>query len=203
MDAFYGQGADVAEAGGPDKQVEPLVVFEKVQGIDVEGDHVALGERFVDDVFKEARLTHSIVFFDECDHLFKSDTYDSRILLIEIEKADSITILATNRTLKLDPALDRRIQRKVRLDLPGATERERIWGSLMPQGVRLDPDVDFGTLARKFHFSEGLIKNALLAAIEISISCSARWHKSQFRDAGDAGTVNAHLIIDIFLEHFF
>jgi hypothetical protein len=43
--------------------------------------------------FKEARLTNSILFFDECDDIFRSDTRESRILLVEIEKADCLSIL--------------------------------------------------------------------------------------------------------------
>jgi DNA polymerase III delta prime subunit len=119
--------------------------------------------------FKEARLTNSIVFFDECDDLFKEGTRDSRTLLIEIEKANCIIILATNKTIAMDPALDRRIQLKLPILLPGTDEREHIWISLLPEGIQLSPDVDFRNLAEKYRFSGGLIKNAVMAAIAMAI----------------------------------
>jgi DNA polymerase III delta prime subunit len=119
--------------------------------------------------FKEARLTNSIVFFDECDDLFKEGTSDSRTLLIEIEKANCIIILATNKPFMLDPALARRIQLKLPILLPGAKEREHIWKTLVPQGIGLSPDVDFNALAQKYHFSGGLIKNAVMAALAKAI----------------------------------
>ena len=115
--------------------------------------------------FREACLTNSIVFIDECDDIFKADTYESRTLLIEIEKADGITILATNKTLNLDPALDRRIQLKVPLMMPDVEERERIWMTLIPEGVELDSDVNIRELAVNYRFSGGLIKNVILNAI--------------------------------------
>ena len=125
-------------------------------------------EEIIKYAFREACLTNSIVFFDECDDIFKADTYDSRALLVEIEKAEGITILATNRAVDLDPALDRRIQLKVPLPMPGADERARIWKALIPEGVCLDTDVNLRELAEKFCFSGGLIKNVLLAAINMA-----------------------------------
>lgn len=120
-------------------------------------------------VFKEARLTNSIVFFDECDDVFEMDTYGSSLLLVEVEKSDCITILATNNTYKLDPALDRRIQIKIHLDMPGPMDRERIWRSLIPGTVSIEKDVDFQELAHKYLFSGGLIKNAVISAINMAV----------------------------------
>ena len=119
--------------------------------------------------FKEARLTKSILFFDECDDIFKSDTRESRTLLVEIEKADCLSILATNKTIKLDPALNRRIQLKVGLTMPGAEQREEIWQALLPDKVQLSDDVDFNSLAAKYHFSGGVIKNVILAAVNMGM----------------------------------
>jgi len=46
-------------------------------------------------MFREARLSNSIVFLDECDDLLREDSHDSRTFLIEIEKSQCITIMAT------------------------------------------------------------------------------------------------------------
>jgi hypothetical protein len=118
--------------------------------------------------FKEARLTNSILFFDECDDIFRSDTRESRTLLVEIEKADCLTILATNKTLKLDPALNRRIQLKVGLTMPDAEEREKIWQALLPEQAQWSDDVDLSRLAAKYHFSGGVIKNVMVAAFNMA-----------------------------------
>jgi len=50
-------------------------------------------------VFKEAKLCNGIVFFDECDDVFDARSSESRTLLIEIEKTECITIMATNKVI--------------------------------------------------------------------------------------------------------
>jgi len=47
-------------------------------------------------IFREARLTDAIAFFDECDDLILKNPSECKQFLIEIEKAECITILATN-----------------------------------------------------------------------------------------------------------
>ncbi len=121
-------------------------------------------------VFKEARLTDGIVFFDECDDIFKDNSTESRALLVEIEKSNCITILATNKVLRLDPSLDRRITMKVSFHIPSELERRRIWKSLLPSKVRFDNDVDLEKLARKYIFTGGLIKNSIFMAVNIALS---------------------------------
>jgi Cdc6-like AAA superfamily ATPase len=120
-------------------------------------------------IFKEARLRGGIVFFDECDDIFAEDAEMSRLLLIEIEKADCITILATNKPFRLDHSLERRITMKVPFVFPNENLRRRIWQELVPRNVRLDPDVNFDRLARNYNFNGGLIKNTLFAAVNKAI----------------------------------
>lgn len=116
-------------------------------------------------VFKEARLTGGIVFFDECHELFEPDSPLGRMFLLEIEKAGCITVLATNRPVLLDPAVERRITMKVPFHIPGRAEREAIWRALLPAHVRLAADVDLAWLARQYVFTGGLIRNTLFMAI--------------------------------------
>lgn len=115
-------------------------------------------------IFREARLAGGIVFLDECDDLFRDDSYECRTFLIEVEKAECITILATNKTVKMDPALDRRISLKIPFTLPDEEERLSIWQALLPDGMQYGDDVDLKKLAEKYHFTGGLIKNSLLMA---------------------------------------
>ena len=116
-------------------------------------------------LFKEAAITNSIVFFDECDGLIRKHTPENGQFLIEIEKAECITILATNRVVDLDPSLDRRITMKVPFDIPDEIQREKIWNSLVPTNISLDKDVNFKELSKKYIFTGGLIKNTLFMAI--------------------------------------
>lgn len=121
-------------------------------------------------LFKEAKLSNGIVFFDECDDVFQINSEESRILLIEIEKAECITILATNKIVVLDAALDRRITMKVPFHLPDEDQREMIWRALVPPNIVIGDDVDFKRLARKYIFTGGLIKNALFMAITSALN---------------------------------
>ena len=115
-------------------------------------------------LFREAALLDGIVFLDECDDTFNSRNGPrlSRSLLLEIEKSRCITILATNRPLDLDPAMERRITMKILFDLPGAELRLRLWQALLPPTAILNQDVDLKGLAEHFDFTGGLIKNSIL-----------------------------------------
>lgn len=121
-------------------------------------------EDAVKHIFREARLANGIVFLDECDDLLGDSSSMSRTFLIEVEKAECITILATNKTVTMDPALDRRISLKIPFGLPGEKERLAIWQALLPEGMRYGNDVDLCNLAVKYQFTGGLIKNSLLMA---------------------------------------
>ena len=118
----------------------------------------------INTIFKEAKLCNGIVFFDECDDVFSKNTEESRNLLIEIEKAGCITIFATNKVIKLDPALDRRINLKIPFQLPDEHERLKIWKALLPPNASFGKDVDLSKFARNYVFTGGLIKNTLFMA---------------------------------------
>jgi DNA polymerase III delta prime subunit len=130
----------------------------------------ASSEDLIKYLFKEAKLSDGIVFFDECDEVFYANTRDSRNLLIELEKSDCITILASNRVIEMDPALDRRITMKIPFFLPDENQREKIWKALVPPNVTLEKDVNFKSISERYVFSGGLIKNAMLTAITNAMS---------------------------------
>jgi len=94
-------------------------------------------------LFREAAILGAIVFLDECDDLFSGagNTSLSRSLLLEMEKSRCITILATNRPVELDPAMERRLAMKVHFTLPDAPLRLQMWIALMPGSVRFAADV--------------------------------------------------------------
>ena len=133
-------------------------------------------EKNIREVFRLARLSHSLLLFDEADALFSgrmaevrssNDRYanmEVNLLLQEIERFPGVCMLTTNHFGSLDSALVRRIQFRVTFERPGPPERLRIWQTLCPKQLPLGPDVDFGALARGIDMSGGEIKNALMRA---------------------------------------
>ena len=116
-------------------------------------------------LFREANLQKGIVFFDECDDVFQKGSRASRALLIEIEKARCVVILATNRPVDLDPALERRISMKTYFSIPAQEVRRQIWQALIPPMVTLADDVDLDVFAERYRFTGGLIRNAIFLAL--------------------------------------
>jgi hypothetical protein len=118
-------------------------------------------------LFREAALQGAIVFLDECDDLFEDSGRASRALLLEMEKARCLIIMATNKPITLDPAIERRISLKVPFGIPNAAIRRGIWQALIPDAVQLAPDVDLDDLAHRYQFSGGLIRNSIFLAINM------------------------------------
>jgi SpoVK/Ycf46/Vps4 family AAA+-type ATPase len=114
--------------------------------------------------FREAAMLNGFVFFDEADDLFKEGSYLSRMLLIQIEKARCVVIFATNKGGQIDPAMERRLSMKIHFPLPDTEQRLKIWQALLPDFVRLAPDVDLNLLNNRYPFSGGLIKNTIFLA---------------------------------------
>lgn len=125
-------------------------------------------EDLLEAVFHEASMHGAIVFLDECDDLFEDNSRISRALLIEVEKARCVVILATNKPVNLDPAMDRRIAMKVQFTLPDAELRLQMWEALIPDTVTVAPDIDLAHFAERFRFSGGLIKNSIFMALASS-----------------------------------
>lgn len=121
-------------------------------------------------VFREAESLGGIVLLDECDDLFTNDSRLGRALLLELEKSRCAVIMATNKPVDLDPAMERRFAMKVSFPIPDAGTRLRLWQSLMPAGFELAPDVDIAEIAERYQLSGGLIKNCMLLAMTRSRS---------------------------------
>jgi SpoVK/Ycf46/Vps4 family AAA+-type ATPase len=136
-------------------------------------------EKNLDAVFREARSSNCILFFDECDALFgkRSDVKDSHdrnanievsYLLQQIEEHDGVCILATNLLDNMDAAFMRRITFVVQFPFPNAAERREIYQKHLPPGLSMSVDIDWDYLAEKFKLSGGYIKNIVLGAAFMS-----------------------------------
>jgi SpoVK/Ycf46/Vps4 family AAA+-type ATPase len=127
----------------------------------------------LDELFLEAKLQDAVVLFDECEQLFGGrGVGNSRIgtLLRGIDRFDGIVVLATNQPERLDAALDRRVLLRLQLDVPAPALREKIWQMLLPPTVPLDANVDLPQLAKRYDFSGGYIKSAVLFAVGKAIA---------------------------------
>ena len=128
-------------------------------------------------IFRAARDEGAVLFFDEADAIAskRSTSLESgfqresnivvSVLLQELEWYNGVVIFATNLAANFDPAFERRIRTHVMFEMPGPAERERIWRvQLHPTRTPIDKDVNFGDLARRYDFSGGDIRNAVLKA---------------------------------------
>jgi SpoVK/Ycf46/Vps4 family AAA+-type ATPase len=133
-------------------------------------------EQRLQDIFRRARATRTVLLFDEADALFgrrssqaqsSNDRYanmEVNLLLQEIERYDGIVFLTTNLFGALDDALLRRIGFRISFSEPDAELRARIWETLMPKRAPLDDDVNLAALGKRFELAGGRIKNAVLRA---------------------------------------
>jgi AAA+ superfamily predicted ATPase len=122
-------------------------------------------------LFREAQLQNGIVFIDECDRFCHEESEYLPHILVEMEKTDTIILMATNRPYKLAPALDRRFTLKIPFALPTARERLRIW-EIHLQKIPLGKEVDLEYLADTYPLAGGYIKNAVLAAVNMGVARS-------------------------------
>lgn len=141
--------------------------------------------------FREAKAAETVLFWDEADAMFHDrdtsrchwEVRDVNVLLQSLEHFEGVCILATNRKLALDPALNRRIALKVEFPRPDQEQRRQIWQRLLPERLPLGRDVDLDRLSR-MDLVGGEIKNAVLNAARLALlheTHEVRW--SHFEEA--------------------
>jgi hypothetical protein len=125
-------------------------------------------------VFDAAERADTILLFDEADALFgrRAEVKDAHdrfanievsYLLERMERFKGLAILATNRRKDLDEAFTRRLRYLVEFPIPGARERERIWGQMFAPPVDASA-LDFPYLGEQFELSGGHIRSAAFNA---------------------------------------
>lgn len=131
---------------------------------------------------KECRLhsgANKVLILDEVDSFLLSRSssdhqYHSKLtnqFLIELERHNGVVIMTTNRPVKLDRALQRRID--LVLDFPeqGQKAREHIWEYMVPKKMPIDTSdpVDYNALAA-YELNGGNIKNTVLSAARKAVT---------------------------------
>ncbi|RLN06524.1 hypothetical protein BBJ28_00017066, partial [Nothophytophthora sp. Chile5] len=152
-----------------------LVDFPSLQGKRQEGVETDADLR---GLFREADMSNAVLFFDECENIFRQrDGGGDRLLnalLTEIERYEGIVFLATNRPFDLDEAMHRRITAVFEFKAPDHIQRRKIWDVLLLRGaLQTEPGIDWDAIALKYELSGGFIKNAILSALLKAIARDA------------------------------
>jgi len=147
----------------------------KIDLSSVVSKYIGETEKNLEQIFNEAELSNSVLFFDEADALFgkRSEINDSHdrhanietgYLLQKMDEFTGIVILATNLKNNMDDAFIRRLQFTLEFPFPDADSRLTIWNNIFPSDTPLYDDVDFEFLSQQFNVSGGSIKNIALAS---------------------------------------
>jgi hypothetical protein len=126
-------------------------------------------------LFDAAEAGHAILLFDEADALFGKRTdvkssndrhanQETNFLLQRMESFRGICILTTNNDTAIDEAFRRRISLHVHFPMPDASERIRLWQTMMRATIPVQGRLDYAGLADRYEMSGGHIRNAVLRA---------------------------------------
>lgn len=142
---------------------------------DIQSSMPGQTERNIQESFAKAKKKNAILLLDECDSVLSNRNNvgtimasETNALLTEIERFDGVCILTTNRLHVLDPALQRRIIVRIKLEKPEKAARLMIWKNLCPPQMPLNADVDFDLLSEA-PLAGGDIKNVILVAARKAI----------------------------------
>lgn len=141
--------------------------------------YVGETEKNLAKIFDEAQDAHAMLLFDEADSLFGKRTelktaqdrfanLEVNYILQRMETFDGVSVLTTNAEAAIDPALQRRLNFRIRFPEPEIDERARLWRQLLPPAAELHDRVDFDALAERFDMTGGYIKNAVVRAAVIA-----------------------------------
>ncbi len=147
---------------------------------EIQSSEPGAANRNIKKAFADAKSRNKILFLDECDSLIASRQdvgmvlgSEINTLLTEIEKFEGVVVLATNRVEELDEALERRIALIVEFPEPNYTQREGIWGVMLPKKMPLEKEVTIEKLAAH-KLTGGQIKNIVLQAARLALANEAK-----------------------------
>lgn len=171
---FHGQSGTGKTTGASIVAQELGLDLYKIDLSTVVSKYIGETEKQLSQIFREAKSSNAILFFDEADAIFgkRSEIKDAHdryantevAYLLQKMEDEAIVILATNFRKNMDDAFTRRLHFIIEFPFPDAQYRERIWRSLIPHDAPLSDDVNFGFLARQFDIAGGNIRNVVVAA---------------------------------------
>jgi len=134
-------------------------------------------EKHIDQVFSEAEDAQGVLMFDEADALFGSRTGDVSssndryanmevgYLLQRIESFRGVAVLTTNLSQNIDDAFRRRFHFQLDFPRPTPELRKNLWQIMLPTTATNWETIDLETVAHRYDFTGGNIRNALLKAV--------------------------------------
>lgn len=113
------------------------------------------------------------MFFSRDSARWNWEAREVNVLLQELERFEGVCVLATNRTVALDPALERRIAIKVAFERPDRAQRRSIWEKLLPKKMPLGREINLDELSHE-DLVGGEIKNVILNASRFALQRDER-----------------------------
>ena len=148
----------------------PIFTFALGDAVD---KYVGETEKRIAYMFHEARQRNAVLLIDEADSFLQS-RYDARqgweirgvnAMLCELQNSAGVVVLTTNMADCIDQAVERRLTYKLELRHPDASARAEIWRRTIPESVIADGVINILALARRYDFTGGTIKNAVMNAL--------------------------------------
>ncbi|MDR1354226.1 MAG: ATP-binding protein [Oscillospiraceae bacterium] len=157
----------------------------KVDISQIANKYIGETEKNLKDVFAEAKVSNSILLFDEADSLFgkrtdaknandKFSNNEISFLLQQMEDYDGISILTTNKFNHFDDAFRRRIKFIVNFPAPTLEMRKLLWDKIFPDIAPLGEDFDPLMLAERFDLNGSSIKSIAIAAAYLAAEKGAK-----------------------------
>jgi len=163
----------------------------------IESKYVGETSKNLAAMFKYAKETRSVIFFDEADALLSrrvtnmSNSTDvsvnqtRSVLLMLINEFDDLILFSSNFISNYDPAFMRRILAHVKFELPDEECRRRLWRMYIPD--KMPTDVDIAVLAEKYSGISGAdistaVLNASLRAARLE---EKNVHHAYFEEAAE------------------
>ena len=145
------------------------VEAEIVSVADIEDKYVGQSERNISSIFKSLKGGNKVLIIDEADSFLLSrgelkHSHENKLtnqFLIELERHNGICVMTTNRPVKLDKALARRIDINLHFPQPNTEARKSIWKYVIPSKMPQEK-IDFDAIA-EIQINGGIIKNAILS----------------------------------------
>ena len=161
----------------------------------------------VDRIFFEAHQRNALLCLDGVDELLGENNPRTSALLRHFETHEGIVLLTSSNNLGV--AIERWIAYRMKLPMPSAELRERLWELHLPEYISCADDVDIPALAHPYELTGSQIRNGILLAMNRAMSQGAspqlnqqlltRSAQDQLRaDVGDMGDKSN---ISLRLEH--
>lgn len=136
----------------------------------IESKWLGESEQNVSRLFNSINSKKEVLILDEIDSFLTSrgeakHHHDNKLtnqFLIELERHNGVCVMTTNRPVKLDKALQRRIDLVLDFPQPSLKARYKIWEWIIPDEMPKEK-IDFGRLAEK-PINGGIIRNSLMSA---------------------------------------